>query len=237
MTAMEFAGQAELCINDIQERGKVPILVGGTGLYLRALLEGLDPLPSRDPVIRQRLQKELEELGNQKLFERFEKIDPLQAKKISPNDSSRLIRFLEIFELSGQAPSSLMKRGRGKTLKYSVESYWLQPARSALRDRIAQRVAHMFADGWVDEVRNFMKKGQDPRQWENKPIGYGDIAQALALDGDRQGVQDKITQKTQQYAKRQDTFFRGLFENPAYQGKDCFLRIIKDFGTNSVLDS
>jgi tRNA dimethylallyltransferase len=122
--------------------------------------------------------------------------------------------------------------GRAAQLRYPTQTYWLRPPRETLREKIAVRVEQMFTDGWAMEVQGFLERGEDPRNWENKPIGYADIAQALAEGRSPSGVSSLILKKTRGYAKRQETFFRGLLANSAYQNSGSVLKILENFGEN-----
>ncbi len=227
MTAMEFARRADEIIGPLQVEGRVAIVVGGTGLYVRALLEGLDAsLPKRDPAIRERLQSELNEQGGEALHRRLAQVDPTTAARIHPNDPARLVRFLEIYELTGRSPSQILSGRRPEKLRYRTRTYWLFPPREILRERIASRVKEMIAAGWLEEVKNLMERGHDPRGLSNRPIGYADLADVVT---GKQGLQEavaKIILRTQQYAKRQDTFFRGLLKHAAYQSNESTLEVI-----------
>ena len=229
MSAGEFARQADQCIEEIRSRGKVPLLVGGTGLYIRAVLEGLDPLPPRDDQIRKELNLLLEEKGSEFLHLELQKVDPKIAEKIAAADRSRLIRFLELYRLTGRPPSELLQKGRAAQLRYRVTSHWFCPDRELLRKKIKVRVEQMFELGWVDEVKNLMAQGCDPCHWPNKPIGYPEIAQALHDQSNPLSFLEGIVQKTCRYAKRQETFFRGLMKNPAYREGGSQVKIHSGF--------
>lgn len=229
MTAMEFVRRAETLIADFAARGRVPILVGGTGLYLKALLEGLDDLPSRDPELRQRLEAEVARSGPEVLHCRLQALDPESAARISPQDPARLIRYLEIAELSGRAPSELMRRQRPATLRFPTETYWLQVDRQVLRHRIADRVTEMLAAGWLEEVRGLLARGIDPRQLEIQPIGYSELAEVAVGRKELTVAQEEIVQRTRAYAKRQDTFFRGMFCHSAYQAGGSRLHLLPGY--------
>jgi tRNA dimethylallyltransferase len=232
MTAGEFTRQAEVILEEIFSRGKTPIFVGGTGLYVRSLLEGIDDLPPRDPEIRQRLERELSERGPQALHQRLIQIDPNQASRVSPADRLRIVRFLEIYEISGSPPSQLLQKGRAVRLRYPTQTHWLFPTRDILREKIAQRVGQMFVRGWPEEVQGFLNRGEDPREWENKPIGYAELAQVLIEKNEPASLIPMIIQKTRAYAKRQETFFRGLLGNPAYKNFGSSLKVLENFGEN-----
>lgn len=226
ISAGEFARRADELIGDLAKRGKVPVVVGGTGLYIRALLEGLDPLPERDEKIREELHERFCKAGGAELHAELQKIDPISAAKISVQDEVRLVRYLEIHRLTGKPPSHLMSGRRQESLRYESHIFWLRPPRELLRRRIASRVKTMFAEGWVDEVRKLLSEGVDPRRIENKPIGYAEIAVFLESGGSLEEIQEKIILKTQQYAKRQETFFRGLLDHRAYREAGCEVKIL-----------
>lgn len=217
MTAAEFSRLADLKIAELSQARKLPVVVGGTGLYLKALCEGLDELPPRDAEIRNDLQAEWRSGGGQEMHRRLQEIDPEVAARVPPTDPVRLVRYLEIARITGQAPSRLLRRERPSQLRYVVESYWLSPDRAELRERIARRVAAMFEQGWLAEVEGLLVQGIDPRSLENKPLGYAECAQVLGGRLSLEEAQAKITLKTAQYAKRQETYFRGLFSHPAYR--------------------
>lgn len=216
MTAAEFSRLADAKIAELGEGGKLAVVVGGTGLYLKALCEGLDELPPRDAGIRSSLHAEWQAGGGSEMHRRLQEIDPAVAARVPPTDPVRLVRYLEIARITGQAPSRLLRRERPKRLRYPVESYWLQPDRAELRARIARRVAEMFEAGWLEEVEQLLGQGIDPRRLENKPLGYAECAQVLGGRLSREEAQARITLKTSQYAKRQETYFRGLFSHSAY---------------------
>ncbi|HEX5033427.1 MAG TPA: tRNA (adenosine(37)-N6)-dimethylallyltransferase MiaA [bacterium] len=216
MSAAEFSRLADAQIAELGRRGKLAVVVGGTGLYLKALCEGLDELPSRDAKIRGELQAEWQAGGGPEMHRRLEEIDPEVAARVPPTDPVRLVRYLEIARITGEAPSRLLRRERPVRLRYPVQSYWLQPDRAELRARIARRVAEMFEKGWLEEVERLLRRGIDPRRLESKPLGYAECTQVLSGRLSQGEAEAKIVLKTSQYAKRQETYFRGLFSHPAY---------------------
>lgn len=176
--------------------------------------------------------REIVEVGAAALHRRLEEVDPVQASRVQSSDVSRLVRFLELYEITGKAPSSLLKKGRATCLRYPTETHWLCPSREALRERISQRVHQMFAVGWGTEVAGLLDRGLDPREWENKPIGYSELAQSLTEGHDGKDAAGAIIQKTRAYAKRQETFFRGMLSNSAYREGKSSLKILENFGEN-----
>ena len=229
MTAMDFVRRAEVLISEISGRGRVPILVGGTGLYLKALLEGLDDLPPRDSDLRFRLGEEAERLGVEALHRRLAEIDPLSAASISPQDPVRIVRYLEIAELSGAKPSDLMRRQRPFSLRFPTETYWLRRDREEQRTRIAERVDEMLNMGWLEEVRVLMSEGLDPRKLESRPIGYYELAEVISGNLKLSEAREKIVAQTRAYAKRQETFFRGMFSHAAYGREGSRLHMLPGY--------
>lgn len=226
MTAVDFASRADELIKKLVKKNKTPILVGGTGLYLKGLLEGFDPLPPRDEAIRCELRRRYQNEGGEVLHKDLQVVDAISAAKISQNDPIRLIRYLEIYKITGQAPSSLMKKKRPDTLRYQCRSYWLKPARKLLREKMALRVREMIQQGWLQEVESLLQRGIAFDAIENKAIGYEELSQVLAGKIGLEAAILAIIQKTQQYAKRQETFLRGLFENNAYHQHKNSLKIL-----------
>lgn len=229
MSAGAFARLAEGKIAGIHQRKKIPILVGGTGLYARALLEGLDQLPERDPGIREALQKRIAEEGKEALHGQLKAVDPALAHQVAPQDSARLIRFLEIFKITGRKPSDLMQTGSARRLRFETETHWFRPPREALRALIRSRVHGMVQGGWMAEVKRLIKEGRHPRDWSNKPIGYEEISRVLEEGTDPGEAEAEIVRKTVAYAKRQETFFKKLLSNPAYGCEGSTIKILENF--------
>ena len=152
-SAAQFRSDALAEINAIHSTGQIPLLVGGTMLYFRALEQGLSPLPTADPAVRARLEQERLLLGNRKLHQRLSKIDPEAAQRIHPNDPQRVQRALEVYELSG-TPLSKLQHQRTENLPFRLCKLALIPGvRSVLHQRIERRFQHMLAQGFIDEVQ------------------------------------------------------------------------------------
>lgn len=205
-SAYKFASMARDLISDITDRKKLPIIVGGTGLYLKALTEGLFKSPGQDEEYRRELEQICKQDGPEKLHQMLAAIDPVGAEKINPRHSSRLIRAIEIFKLTGKPISEMQKVG---DYKKTGEPLWLglMPKRDILYNRINKRVDDMMDAGFVQEVINlkpfldFLRK--------RKMVGYNDMI-AYLFDNtiDRQQAVNKIKQRHRNYAKRQITWFR-----------------------------
>jgi len=207
MTAGEYARQAREILLEIKRRGRLPIVVGGTGLYLRALLEGLFPGPQRSEELRERLREASVKRGPDYLHRILRRLDRAAAEKIHANDIPKLIRAIEVCLASRKKMSELWERGRDPLQGFRVLRLGLDPDRAALYERINQRAGQMFETGLVEETQRLLQK-------------YGAAAGPLASLGYRQAVQflrgeltrEQALQAAQQahrnYAKRQMTWFR-----------------------------
>jgi tRNA dimethylallyltransferase len=195
---------------DITRAGRIPLLVGGTRLYFRALEHGLSDMPPADPAVRARLEHEAAEIGWSALHARLAAIDPPAAARIHANDPQRIQRALEVYELTGQPISEFHRRGRAAGLPCAVIKLVLAPSdREALSARIEARFRTMLEAGFVDEVRALSQRGDlDAGLPALRAVGY---RQVLAyLDG-QTGYEEMIRQAivaTRQYARRQLTWLR-----------------------------
>ncbi len=209
-SAAHFVRDATAAIREIRTRGKLPLLVGGTMLYAKALREGLSDLPSADPKVRERIEAEARELGWPALHARLAQIDPSTAARLKPNDIQRIQRALEIYEATGTPMSELLTADKTPALKLSTIA--LLPAdRAQLHQRIAQRFDAMLEAGLLDEVRALHGRGDlHPDLPSMRSVGY---RQAWAL------VEGKCTfdefrsagiAATRQLAKRQMTWLRSM---------------------------
>jgi len=207
ITAGEYARRARQVLAEIKSRDHLPIVVGGTGLYLRALLEGLFPGPQRSEELRKRLRERAARRGTGHLRRILNRLDAAAADKIHANDASKLIRAIEVCLASRQKMSELWQQGRDPLRGFRILRLGLDPDRAALYDRINQRAREMFATGLIEETELLLKK-------------YGTSAGPLASLGYKQAVQylrGELTRETsiaaaqqahRNYAKRQMTWFR-----------------------------
>ena len=207
ITAGEYARRARAVLGEIKDRGRLPIVVGGTGLYLRALLEGLSPGPQRSEELRERLRERAAKREPDYLHRILKRLDRAAAEKIHANDAPKLIRAIEVCLASRQKMTELWRQGRDPLRGFRILRLGLDPDRRTLYDRINRRAQRMFEAGLVEETRRLLGK-------------YGDAARPLASLGYKQAVQflrgelsrEQALQAAQQahrnYAKRQMTWFR-----------------------------
>jgi tRNA dimethylallyltransferase len=217
-TAGDYARHARAVIANIRDRGKIPIVAGGTGLYLRALLQGLAPAPPRDEAMRQRLRDRAAIQKTGYLKRLLQRIDPRAAESIHANDTPKLIRSIEVTLAARQPQSEQWKAGREALTGYNVLQLGLQPERETLYERINQRAAAMFDRGLIAETDMLQSRfGEDCRALT--ALGY---AQAMAVLRGQMTVPEAVGSAQQghrNYAKRQLTWFR---RNPAIRWMDGF---------------
>jgi tRNA dimethylallyltransferase len=206
--AAKYLDLARPLMSDLDRQGVPIVVVGGTGLYLRSLLKGLFPGPGQDPEIRARLNQERDELGSPALHRRLAEVDHQTAQRLHPNDSVRIIRALEVFEMTGRPISDFQQQHALAERPYEVLFYGLTVPRDELYRRIDQRTRIMFDSGLVDEVKNILDMGYSPDLKPLQAIGYRQVVDhlqgRLTLD---QAIRE-TAKKTRQYAKRQYTWFR-----------------------------
>jgi len=206
MTAGEYARQAREVLEQIKSRGNVPMIVGGTGLYLRALLEGLFPGPQRSEELRERLRERAAKRPAY-LHRLLRRLDAEAAAKIHPNDSPKLIRAIEICLASRQQMSEMWKQGRDPLTGFRILRVGLNPERIALYDRINLRAQRMFDSGLVEETRSLMERYGDSA-WVLSSLGYKQAVQLIRGEVDQFTAVQAARQAHRNYAKRQITWFR-----------------------------
>ncbi len=207
-SAGDFRGDALQAMADIAAHGRVPLLVGGTGLYFRALQHGLAELPAADPVLRRALEREAELLGLPALHARLATLDPPAAARIRVSDPQRLLRALEVIALSGR-PLSELQRQAGERMPYRLLKLALVPVdRAPLRERIAQRFDAMLDAGFLDEVRGLRTRGLDPDLPALRAVGYRQAWEHLDGRTDAAKFRERAIFATRQLAKRQVTWLR-----------------------------
>lgn len=202
ITAGDYARRARQVLNEIKERGKLPIVVGGTGLYLRALLEGLFAGPARSEELRERLRRR----DAAWLHRILSRLDPQLAAKIHQNDAPKMIRAIEVCLASRKKMSDLWQEGREPLRGFRVLRIGLDPSREALYERLNQRAQTMFDAGLIEETAGLMKKY--PRAWALSAMGYKQAAQVVRGEVSREEAIAAAQQAHRNYAKRQMTWFR-----------------------------
>ena len=209
-TAADFAIRAAEAIADISARGCFPLVVGGTGLYLRALLDGLFPGPARDPALRAALDAEASRGGLDPLWQRLNAIDPTYAAKVGRRDRIRIIRALEVQATTGIPLSEHFRRTSGFVPGYRPIKIGLRLDRAELRRRIDARVERMFERGLVDEVRSLLAAGLTEDAPPFRALGYRHAVRVLRGEIGVEEAKDATRTETRQYAKRQLTWFRAM---------------------------
>ena len=209
-SAASFCDDALLAMAEITAAGRIPLLVGGTMLYYRALEYGLSELPAADPVVRARLDAEFEEVGLPALHQRLTGIDPLAAARINPNDRQRIQRALEVYELAGVNMSQLCAEGRRRKLPYVLAKLITAPTeRAILHRRIELRFDAMLKLGFVDEVSRLRQlEGLDLSMPSMRAVGYRQVWGYLDGNYGYEDMVDKGVAATRQLAKRQLTWLR-----------------------------
>ncbi len=210
-SAAAFCQDARLLINDIQQRGNTPILVGGTMFYFAALEKGLSNLPSADADTRSVIEQEIQEKGLAALHQQLMAIDPISAKRISPSDSQRLQRAVELYRLTGMPPSHLMSGSQnvGKLANPIVKMTLSTGDRKLLHQKIAQRYSQMLAQGFVEEVKALTDGMDEPTSLTAmRSVGYRQVLDYLLGKTDYQQMTDNGIAATRQLAKRQLTWLR-----------------------------
>jgi tRNA dimethylallyltransferase len=229
-TAGGYRERALSVLADLRARSRLPVLTVGTGLYLRALLEGLADLPQRSDLLRNRLRASSISHGAGHLHRMLTRLDPQAARKIASADAQKLIRAIEICLLSGKPLSEVHRQGRTPLCGWKVLKIGLNPPREALYQRIHQRTESMLRAGWLDEVRRLVAGGlpEDAKPFDF--IGYRELRDYLRGQLTLEQARTAIQQGTRQYAKRQLTWFRresgvhwfsGFGDEPHIQSACC----------------
>ncbi len=200
---------AQPVIEVLHRREKVPIVVGGTGLYMKVLLRGICPGAPDDPQLRRQLMAEERQHGLSRLHEELQRVDPVLAGKIHGNDRQRILRALEVYRLTGRPLSFWHAQHRFARKRYPAVKIFLQRSRESLYQRIDERVHSMLAHGFVEEVRGLLEQGYHPGLKPMQSLGYRQLVQYLQGACDLPTAIREIQRDTRRYAKRQLTWFRG----------------------------
>lgn len=204
----DYKRDAKKAIREIIEKGKTPIVVGGTGLYIDSLIYEIEYQEIEfDEEYRKELEKQVEERGLETIYEEAEKIDPEAARKISKNDKKRILRILEIYHATGKNKTEQEKESRKKEVEYDYRVYALKWDREKLYERINKRVDIMIEQGLIEEVKEIYQK-YDKFPTAMQGLGYKEVVEYLEGKTTKEEMIEKIKQETRRYAKRQLTWFR-----------------------------
>ena len=207
-TAGQYRQRAMEALEDLRRRNKLPIITAGTGLYLRALLEGLADAPTRSEDLRERLRERVQRHGPASLHQLLTRLDSEAAARIAPRDTQKIIRAIEMRILAGKSVGEIHRSGRSPLRGYDVRKIGLLPVRSQLYARIDARVDAMIATGWVAEVGELIRKGVPAEAKPFQFIGYSDLRRQVEGERNPAEVIPAIQQATRRFAKRQITWFR-----------------------------
>ncbi len=208
----QFVQSAGHGCDDILQRGRIPLFVGGTGLYLRAVLRGVFEGPEADWTFRRLLEEEAAENPPGTLHRRLQDVDALTAARLHPHDQRRIIRALEVHHLTGQPASAVQSEQPLPESDRPEHVFWLSPPRDWLHNRIDRRVSKMLATGWVDEARALTQLPQPLSRTARRALGYDVLFEHLDGQYTLAQAEELIQTRTRQFAKRQHTWFRNLIE-------------------------
>jgi|HubBroStandDraft_6_1064221.scaffolds.fasta_scaffold160767_2 tRNA dimethylallyltransferase len=207
-TAGEYRRRSEIVLADLRTRARLPILTVGTGLYLRALLEGLADAPERSAELRARLEARWANRGPAYLHRILARFDPEAARRIPPGDRQKLVRAIEICVLAGKPVTEVHRAGRDPLVGFAPIRIGLAPPRAALYQRIERRTNEMLAEGWLEEVSELIRRGVSGGTKPFEFIGYRSLRDHLEGRTSLADATAAIVQATRRYAKRQATWFR-----------------------------
>ncbi len=226
-TAGDYRRRAVDVLEDLRRRERLPVLTVGTGLYLRALLDGLADAPARSEELRARLSARAEKHGSTYLHRLLQRLDPAAAARIAPRDLPKLIRAIEVCRLAGKPITEVHRAGSAKLEGYAPVKVGLIPPRAALYQRIDRRVEEMLERGWLKELKELEARGIPATAKPFEFIGYRELRAHLSGELGLQETVQAIQQATRRYAKRQLTWFR----------KETGVRWFEGFGDDSETSS
>ena len=209
VSAGSYSSLIRKTVLEIQSRSKIPLICGGAGLYYRALANGIFAGSTTDSKIRKRLENEYDNIGPEQMLSKLKKCDPDYANGIHPNNKKRIVRALEILESTGRTPSLNFKSQKQSSVpKLNLYTIYLKWDRSTLKERIATRTRAMLKNGWIEEVREIIKKYPSESLHPLDSIGYREIISYLKGELTLENLEKTITIKTRQFAKRQIQWFK-----------------------------
>ena len=231
-TVSDFIKKADSLCETIYKKGKIPLVLGGTGFYIRNFLLGLSKAPESNLQIRSKIKERMTVEGNKKLYYELKSVDPVYAKRIHINDEYRIIRALEVYYSTGKALSSYGENDQLRS-QYDFATIILTRDRKELYERIDQRVEEMFKEGLPEEVQKLVKEGYDFNSPGMKAIGYSEFfnSQSGVLRNDLENIKNEIKHHSHRYAKRQYTFMRDIPGAVTIHAddEDTFCRVLENF--------
>lgn len=207
-SAGAFGQAARKVVAALNEQGKPAVVAGGSGLYVRALIDGLFDGPGRDEAVRKRLHEEAEHVGVEELYKRLRELDPDYAAVILPGDLRRVVRALEVYEVSGEPMSRLHEEHREENAPLGAVQFAIDLPREILYARIDARVDKMLEAGFVQEVRRLMGQGYGDRLRELRTLGYPEFAAHLEGELSYEDAVERMKRNTRRFARRQLSWFR-----------------------------
>lgn len=208
----QYRQRALETIDEIRSRGKEVVFVGGTALYLKALLRGLFPGPPADWEFRKKIEAELEGVESKHLYERLQMVDPVAAHKLHANDRRRIVRALEVYRTTGKPISHWQMEFDQVTQPTDCKVFTLRHQRPLLHERIERRVDSMFDSGLVAEVEDLLNEWGELGHTAGQAVGYQEVVQHLAGEMDLPETIEKVRIRTRRFARHQETWFRGMQE-------------------------
>ncbi len=200
-------------IQDIHSRAKQVLFVGGTALYLQALLKGIFDGPPADWAFRQAIDEEVQQVGLERLHERLKLVDPLSAEKLHPNDTKRIVRALEVLHLTGKPISHQQREFEHSLRPEQCRVFWLHRPRPELHQRIEQRVEAMFRDGLIAEVAGLLERYGQLSHTATQAVGYKEVIAHLQGQGTVPQTMEQVKIRTRRFARAQETWFRNMAES------------------------
>lgn len=210
---IRYSKLATKILFDIFKRGKIPILVGGSGLYITSIIEPIFSGPDRDSIYRKILEEESKIYGKEYLHNKLIKIDPISASKINSNDTKRIIRALEVYKSTGKTISCLQKEAYRQNAKFKYQTIGLKMNREKLYQKINSRVDKMIKDGLIEEVKMLRERGYDKNLNSMQGLSYKQINKYLDGEYDQETAIYLIKRDSRRYAKRQMTWFSHKIKN------------------------
>jgi len=229
----QYVEAAARAAKEIRARGRAILFVGGTPLYLKAILRGIFQGPSADWALRRRLREEAAASGPAALHERLAQLDPESARRLHPNDLRRIIRALEVFETTGEPISRFQRQFDVGRPAEECRVFVLAWPRQVLYERIDARVREMFAAGLVDEVRGLLARPEGLSRTARQALGYREVIDFVQQGGELAETIRAVQTHTRQFAKRQGTWFRGLSECRFVEAGDPLVVVdtVRDWGS------